>query len=177
MLGTGIRISELCGLTIYDVDVSSRKIIIDHQLLRNAEIGYYIDAPKTDSGYRELYMTDVVQEAFIRVLEKHKPNDFKVDGYSGFLFLKRDGKPKTVMNYESMFRNFRTKVNKAGCLELPEKITPHILRHSFCTNMANKGMNPKALQYIMGHANVMITMNYYAHASVESARAEMVRIS
>ena len=37
-------------------------------------------------------------------------------------------------------------------------------------------MNPKALQYIMGHANIIMTLGYYAHASFESAKAEMERI-
>ena len=176
LLGTGLRISELCGLTDDYIDIEKRIINIDHQLLRNAEMGYYIDTPKTESGYRQLYMTDEVQQAFIRVLEKRKPTKFKIDGYTNFIFLKRDGEPKTVMNYESMFRNLMRKCSKAGNLELPKKITPHILRHTFCTNMANKGMNPKALQYIMGHANIMITMNYYAHASFDSVKAEMQRV-
>ena len=37
-------------------------------------------------------------------------------------------------------------------------------------------MNPKALQYIMGHASIQMTLDYYAHASFESAKSEMVRI-
>ena len=43
--------------------------------------------------------------------------------------------------------------NKLHKDQLPN-ITPHILRHTFCTRLANAGMNPKALQYIMGHANI-----------------------
>ncbi len=46
----------------------------------------------------------------------------------------------------------------------------------FCTNLANAGMNPKALQYIMGHSNITMTLNYYAHATFASARAEMERL-
>lgn len=56
-------------------------------------------------------------------------------------------------------------------------ITPHSLRHTFCTNYANAGMNPKALQYIMGHANIAMTLNYYAHATFDSAMAEMKRLN
>ncbi len=44
------------------------------------------------------------------------------------------------------------------------------------TNLANAGMNPKALQYIMGHSNITMTLNYYAHATFASARAEMERL-
>lgn len=56
-------------------------------------------------------------------------------------------------------------------------ITPHILRHTFCTRLANAGMNSKALQYIMGHANITMTLNYYAHATYDSAKAEMERLA
>ena len=56
------------------------------------------------------------------------------------------------------------KYNKYNEDKLPH-ITPHSLRHTFCTNYANAGMNPKALQYIMGHANIAMTLNYYAHAT------------
>ena len=42
---------------------------------------------------------------------------------------------------------------------------------------ANAGMNPKALQYIMGHANIAMTLNYYAHATFDSAMAEMKRLN
>ena len=53
------------------------------------------------------------------------------------------------------------------------KITPHILRHTFCTRLAQKNMNPKNLQYIMGHSSIMITLNLYAHASQTGANMEM----
>ncbi len=43
--------------------------------------------------------------------------------------------------------------------------------------LANAGMNPKALQYIMGHANITMTLNYYAHATYDSAKAEMERLA
>ena len=43
--------------------------------------------------------------------------------------------------------------------------------------MANKGMNPKALQYLMGHSNITMKLNYYAHATFDSAKAEMDRLA
>ena len=51
------------------------------------------------------------------------------------------------------------------------------MRHTFCTCLANAGMNPKALQYIMGHSNITMTLNYYAHAIFASAKAEMDRLA
>lgn len=70
--------------------------------------------------------------------------------------------PKVAANYESMLKGLVKKYNKQNKEQLPN-ITPYILRHTFCTRLANAGMNPKALQYIMGHANITMTLNYYAH--------------
>jgi integrase len=58
---------------------------------------------------------------------------------------------------------------------LPENMTPHTMRHTFCTNMAHAGMNPKALQYVMGHADIKITMGYYAHTDPVAATDNMRR--
>ena len=52
----------------------------------------------------------------------------------------------------------------------------HTLRHTFCTTLANAGMNPKALQYIMGHSNINMTLNYYAHTTSETSITEMKRL-
>ena len=50
------------------------------------------------------------------------------------------------------------------------KITPHVCRHTFCSNMAKSGMNPKTLQYIMGHSDISVTMNTYTHVNVVNGR-------
>lgn len=52
LLETGLRISELCGLTTH-IDMLNRVINIDHQLLRDTEVGYYISTPKTGMRGRE----------------------------------------------------------------------------------------------------------------------------
>ena len=43
--------------------------------------------------------------------------------------------------------------------------------------MAKSGMNPKTLQYIMGHSDISVTLNVYSHVDFEDAQAEMERIS
>lgn len=53
------------------------------------------------------------------------------------------------------------------------KVTSHVLRHTFCICLANKNITPKSLQYIMGHANTSITLNLYAHASLDGRKAEI----
>ena len=57
LLETGLRISELCGLTPADLNFEKRFVNVDHQLLRSTEDGYYIEAPKTESGFRQVPMS------------------------------------------------------------------------------------------------------------------------
>ena len=177
LLETGLRISELCGLTETDLNFEKRFVNVDHQLLRSTEDGYYIETPKTDSGFRQVPMSAAAYEAFQRVLQNRRgAKAIEVDGYSNFLFLNRDGLPKVAVNYDAMFKCLAKKFNKCHKEPLPPVMTPHTMRHTFCTRMANAGMNPKALQYIMGHANIVMTLNYYAHATFNSAQAEMERL-
>lgn len=72
LLGTGLRISELCGLTEADIDLDKQLINVDHQLLKIADVGYYVETPKTKSGNRVIPMSEKVLEAFQRVLNKRK---------------------------------------------------------------------------------------------------------
>ena len=72
LLGTGFRISELCGLTETDLDFENRIINADHRLLRSAETGCCIEEPKTQSGIRQIPMSEKVYEALGHVLENCK---------------------------------------------------------------------------------------------------------
>ena len=177
LLGTGLRISELCGLTEADIDLDKQLINVDHQLLKIADVGYYVETPKTKSGNRVIPMSEKVLEAFQRVLNKRKyAQPVILEGYTKFLFLNRNGLPKVAVNYESMFRGLVRKYTKTQKVALPKVMTPHTLRHTFCTTLANAGMNPKALQYIMGHSNINMTLNYYAHTTSETSITEMKRL-
>ena len=177
LLGTGLRISEFCGLTDSDIDFENRTINVDHQLQYSGKKSYRIETPKTENGIRKIPMSDRVLEALQRVVQNQRKSDFTVDGYTGFLFLTRNGTPQNYINYDIMFHKLVEKYNKKHEEVLPVVTTPHTLRHTFCTNMANTGMNPKALQYLMGHANITMTLNYYAHATFDSAQAEFFRLA
>lgn len=80
----------------------------------------------------------------------------EIDGYSDFLFRSKTGNPRTTADYENIIRRIRIKHTKLHGSVLPENLTPHSLRHTFCTKMAYKVKNPKALQYVMGHADIIL---------------------
>lgn len=177
LLKTGLRISELCGLTVKDIDFKNEIVNIDHQLLKSKEQGYYIETPKTKSGIRQVPLSEETLKAFQRVIKSRpKKKAIEVDGHSDFVFVNPKGKPKVAIDYNALFVRMVKKYNKHHEDNLLPHITPHILRHTFCTKMAHRNMNPKDLQYIMGHSNISITMDWYAHSSIESAKTEIKRL-
>ena len=72
-------------------------------------------------------------------------------------------------------RRYAYKHNSIYKVQLP-KITPHVCRHTFCSNMAKSGMNPKTLQYIMGHSDISATLDTYTHLKFEDAKVEFDRV-
>lgn len=72
LLGTGMRISEFCGLTISDLDFDRRRIRVDHQLVRTRDGKRYIEKTKTECGCRYIPMSDEVYESFYNILLSRK---------------------------------------------------------------------------------------------------------
>lgn len=171
---TGMRISEFVGLTVYDLDMDNRKITIDHQLQRKRNMEYVIEDTKTSSGTRQIPMTDEVHECFKRIIEsRRKPRvEPVVEGRTGFLFLDKNDMPMVALHWEKYFKHIVQKYNGIYKVPMP-KITPHVCRHTYCSIMANSGMNPKTLQYLMGHSEIGVTLNVYTHTSYEIAEKEL----
>ena len=177
LFNTGLRVSEFCGLTFSDIDFKNKRIRVDHQLQRTREMEYIIEDTKTKSGERFVPMSNEVMACFRRVMNKRKKpaKEPMIDGHTGFLFLDKNGMPMVCLHWEHYFKHIRNKYNSIYRIQLP-KITPHVCRHTFCTNMAKIGMNPKTLQYIMGHADISITLNTYTHVKFDDAKAEFDRV-
>ena len=174
---TGLRISEFVGLTKKNLDFENNRIIVDHQLQRTRDMKYIIEDTKTESGERMVPMTPEVKEAFQRILSNRKNPKVEpmVDGYSGFLYLDKNGRPMVALHWEKYFQHIREKYNKIYRIQMP-KVTPHVCRHTFCSNMAKAGMNPKTLQYIMGHSDISVTLNTYTHLNYDDAEEEMQKV-
>ena len=174
---TGLRISELCGLTIKDIDLEERTININKQLQYTGGKKSYIEKTKTNAGNRVLPMSDEVYEAFKRVISSRKKQKIEkiINGYSGFLFLNDKGNPMLAYHWEKKFQYSVEKYNKIYKEELP-KITPHICRHTYCSKMAKSGISVKTLQYLMGHADIQTTFNIYTHFKLEDAKNDLEKL-
>ena len=141
-------------------------------------------------------MTSDVQRAFEEqkklnfMLQKGK--DVEIDGYKGFIFMAKSGRPLMPSAINNILYNIVDAYNKKEVqiaktehrnAELLPKVSAHIMRHTACTRMAEKRIDVKVLQYIMGHAHIDVTMDVYNHVSemsrIESeiTRLESVAIS
>ena len=98
-----------------------------------------------------------------------------VDGKSGFLYFDKNESICYSLHWEHYFQHIIQKYNNTYKVQMPV-ITPHVCRHTYCSNMAKSGMNPKALQYLMGHSEISVTLNTYTHVNLEDAREEVARI-
>lgn len=171
---TGVRISEFCGITLNDIDLKAKTLNIDHQLVRTSQMKYVIETTKTDAGKRVLPLQDEVCECFKRIIENRKKLRIEpmIDGKIGFLYFDKNNMPMVAMHWEKYFQRIVEKYNKTYRVQMP-KITPHICRHTYCSHNASAGMNPKHLQYLMGHSDIGVTLNTYATVDLECVKNDI----
>lgn len=190
MLYTGMRVGEITGLRWEDIDLEEETINVNHTLVyfdkRDEErCKYAINTTKTKAGERVIPMLPKVKAAFIMEKEYQEEVGLKstsvVDGYRDFIFINRFGcvqhqgtlnkALKRIIrdcNYEVLDKNHR-----GDAIILP-KFTNHSLRHTFTTRMCEAGVNIKAMQSILGHADAETTLDIYAEATKDLKKAELI---
>lgn len=174
---TGMRISEFCGLTLSDIDLENNTVNIERQLQRTSDMKLIIESTKTNAGTRKIPITDDVAYCFRAIIEDRATPKCEriIGGHTGFLFTDKDGYPLVAMHWEHRFNHMVKRYNEIFKLQMPN-ITPHVCRHTYCSNMARAGMNPKTLQYLMGHSDIGVTLNTYTHLGLEDAADELSRL-
>ncbi len=98
-----------------------------------------------------------------------------MDGRIGFLYMDKNGMPMVAMHWEKYFQHITEKYNKIYRVQMP-KVTPHVCRHTYCSEKAKKGMNPNTLKYLMGHTDISVTLNTYTHLGLIDAEQELERM-
>ena len=171
---TGMRISEFVGLTIKDIDFNECTVNIDHQLQRTNNMEYVIEPTKTGAGTRVIPMSQDVCECFKSIIGKRKRPKVEpmINGKTGFLYLDKNSMPMVALHWEKYFQHICEKYNKIYKVQMP-KVTPHVCRHTYCSHCASSGMNPKHLQYLMGHSDIGVTLNTYTHIDFNNVKKEV----
>ena len=164
-----------------DTDLDLLVNIVDGQMTVCELVDRYL---KTKTGVRQStkqgYVTVqrlLAKESFQVIIEdRNVPKVEKsIDGYSGFLFYDDNGMPLVAMHWQHRFNHMVGRYNDIYRVQMPN-ITPHVCRHTYCSNMAKLGMNPKTLQYLMGHSDISVTMNVYTHIGFDDAEEELKRM-
>ena len=168
-----IGIAELARIS----GVPERTILDIMAGVKEPELGVIVETTKTDAGTRVLPITEDVAQMFQAIIEdRNAPKVEKsIDGYSGFLFCDDNGMPLVAMHWQHRFNHMVGRYNDIYRVQMPN-ITPHVCRHTYCSNMAKSGMNPKTLQYLMGHSDISVTMNVYTHIGFDDAEEELKRL-
>lgn len=151
-----------------------RMINVDHQLQRKRNMEYIIEEPKTSCGTRKIPISEDVYECFSRIIANRKKvkSEPMIDGKCGFLYLDKNNMPMVALHWEKYFQHICQKYNRIYKIQMP-KITPHVCRHTYCTNMAKSGIAVKTLQYLLGHTDIASTLNVYTHLKLEDAKDEL----
>lgn len=190
MLNTGLRVGEITGLRWSDIDLDTGTINVNHTLVyynhRDENRCYYsINTPKTKAGVREIPMTEPVKEAFRMERTYQEEIGVKsichIDGYRDFIFLNRFGE---VLNQSSLNKALKRIMRDCNMQQLESysgdgkpvllpNFTCHILRHTFATRACESGINLKAVQSILGHADISTTLNIYVSATSKMKQREI----
>ena len=182
MLYTGLRVGEITGLRWEDIDLEKGVIYVNHTLVFFSLRGkstYAINTPKTSKSKRVVPMMSTVKNAFHEVKEYYEKEEIVcnsiIDGYTDFIFLNRFG---CVMNYTTLNKALNRIVRDCNLEQLEKneddsnvlllpRISCHSFRHTFTTRMIESSMKIKAVQEILGHADIGTTMNIYAEVTDE----------
>lgn len=170
LIYTGLRSSEACALTIKDVDFENNRISVNKQTVGVGSKGKRLQTPKTKTSERFVPITPELRPVLSQAVKDAmlRKTQTIVNGCSGFLFTTKTGTVCTSSDICRYFNRIEAEYNKTHKKPLP-KLTPHVLRHTFCTRCIERGMDVKSTQYFMGHASATITLNVYAHSSYDSA--------
>jgi integrase/recombinase XerC len=148
--GSGLRVSELCSLTLQNVDMRNRMMRILGKGDKERLVPFNPSAQTALHAYFE--------EGRPRLMTRHP------ETAGSFVFLSNLGRPLTSRGVEFILKNVEKKAHVTMDLH------PHKLRHSFATNLLENGADLRTIQELLGHASINTTQ-IYTHVTTESLQA------
>lgn len=138
---------------------------------------YIIETTKTNFRTRKLPITEDVAKMFQSIIEERVPPKVEkvIDAYSEFLFYDKMIYFHSKMHWQHRFNRMIGRYNDIYRVQMPN-IMPHVCRHTYCSIQTKAGMNLKNLQYLMGHSEIVVTLNTYTHLGLEDVAEELKRM-
>ena len=160
-LQTGMRVGEILALNWNDIDFKENTIEITKNYLKNVKI---LDIPKTLSSIRKIYISDEIKEVFKKIKYEQNQNKlkygkeyikyFRNKKEVDFIFRKENGEQIT---YNTLLNTLK-KIKR-----IDKNFHFHKLRHSFCSQYIQQGVDVLHIAKIMGHASMNTTLKIYTH--------------
>lgn len=144
LFSTGMRISELCSLSVQDVNLDERTILIYGKGAKERRI--------------QIGNNDVVSI----LLEYHNAFAAEIQN-CGYFFVNLSGRPLTDQSVRRMIQKYCT----IASVEM--HITPHMFRHTFATSLLEADVDIRYIQEMLGHSSINIT-EIYTHVALEKQR-------
>lgn len=138
LYATGTRVSELVNIKVSDIDFNNRKIRVCGKGNKD----------------RIVYYGEYAEDALKEYISTHKKNK------DNYLFMNSRGEKITDRGIRYIIDNIMNK------LSVKTHVTPHVLRHTFATDMLNNGCDIKVVQELLGHASLKTT-EIYTHVTNE----------
>ena len=144
LYSTGVRVSELVNIKVFDIDFSNRRILILGKGNKERYVLY--------GSVCEKLLNDYLNNSRINLVKE-----------SDYLFINKNGGQLSDRGVRFIIDN----IVKTSSLKL--NISPHTLRHTFATHLLNNGADLKTVQELLGHENISTT-GIYTHVSNEQLR-------
>ena len=141
LYGSGLRVSELCNIKLSDIDFSNKSIRI-------------IGKGKKE---RIVYYGEYAEEVLKEYMKTHERKNHN------YLFVNSKGGQLTDRGVRYIIDNIMSK------LSVKTHVTPHVLRHTFATDMLNNGCDIKVVQELLGHSSLKAT-EIYTHVKNENLK-------
>lgn len=161
-LYTGMRIGEVCGLKWDDIDFNNEVINVRRTVQRicNSHGGtvLIVGSPKTTGSYRTIPIPKPLLNKLSEM--QHDPDYAVITDSSQY------SEPQTLR------KHFKETLTICRI----KNIKYHSLRHTFASDCVRLGFDIKALSELLGHSSTAMTLDRYAHTSLETKRMYMERI-
>ena len=189
VLETGLRVGEIGGLQWEDIDFENNVLYVRRTLLQDAKKGgFYFGTPKTKLSKRKVPLTNEAvtllnNQMLLQKKLKSKSKSWHNE-WNGIVFTTNNGNPVGASTFRTMMMRIVNNINedrKASSednkYEAFEHVFMHSLRHTFATRCIENGVQPKALQMMLGHSTLSITMDLYVHVTDEQSFLEMEKMN
>ncbi|TYB37693.1 site-specific integrase [Micromonospora sp. AP08] len=171
-IALGLRQGEVLGLRWDDIDLAAGTLRVRGQLQRDPETGGLVFVEtKTARSRRTLPLPPTVLTALLRHQQRQAAERFDADNWAdpGLVFATSVGTP---IHPRNDYRSFRKIIQRAGL----RQVRLHDLRHTAASVLLAQGVPARVVMEILGHSQISVTLNIYAHVAPEIAREAASRL-